>query len=356
MAVLEKLGSPNERVEHYFRQVLLKADHGQRLPSVREAMKECKASRVMVDKALSRLQGEGLIETRERAGLFRAKNAPCNRVVDLLFCGYVGCLEKGTFHSDLFSALTSALTSKSQSLRMRVMRKDPRPQAYIDSLINERTTGVLCVDCPIEFFPAIQKIKDAGIPCLYVFPNVVEPVPGSLEIDDEDVVRQQLDHLVGLGHRRIGFLHAVEQSKFARPIWRRPEIFYRLAYEYRLEINPEWVRYVGWDYDPIREGVRAIMTPESRPTALIIYDNHVSAVYKELNALGLQPGKNVSIIGTDDLPHADHVDPPLTTIRVSRTKSAEMIINMLETLQAGQDPGIQKLKTKLVVRGSTCAV
>ncbi len=357
MVVLEKQSSANDRVERYFRRMLAKTEHGQRLPSVREVMKECNASRVMVDKALSRLQGEGLIETRERSGLFRTQRLTTNRAVDLLYFGYLGSLERGTFHSEFFSTLTTMLAERSQSLRMRVMRKDPDPRACVEELIRQRPGQVIVCEANLEDMAVIEKLKEAGINYLHVFPNIIEPISPSLLVDDEDMLRQQMGHLAELGHRHVAFLHAADPTQFARPLCVRRWEFFRLAWEYGFQIRPEWIRFVGWgDPEKLRSEVRRMMGQSLRPTGMIIYDAHVNPVYAELRACGLVPGRDISIVGTDDLPHAAHVDPGLTTVRISRTEAVERTLKMLEELQAGGHPEIQRMKTKLIVRGSTVKI
>jgi len=354
MAVLEKPSSSNDRVERYFRRVLAKVEHGQRLPSVREVMRECSASRVMVDKALSRLQGEGLIETRQRSGLFRTHRITPHHGADLLYFGYLGSLERGTFHSEFFHTLTTTLAERSQSLRMRVMRKDPAPKACVEELIRTRPGPVIVCEANLDDLPVIERLKEAGITYLHVFPNIIEPISPCLLVDDEDMLRRQMGHLAELGHRRVAFLHAADENQFARPLWVRRWEFTRLAWEYGFEVRPEWIRFVGWgEPEKLRSQIRQMMGESVRPTGLIIYDFHVNPVYAELRAGGWVPGKDVSVMGTDDLPHAAHVDPGLTTVRVSRTEAVSITLKMLDMLQAGEDPGIQKMKTKLIVRGST---
>ena len=354
MVVMEKHVGPSDRVDRYFREILARTDHGERLPSVRQAMRECRVSRVIVDRALARFQGEGLIETRERSGLYRTGGIHNGRrVVDLLYFGFLGCLDPGSFHNDYFSTLTVALAERSQSLRMRVMLKDPDPKGYVSGLVRERPGQLIVCEANVDSLGLVEKLKEAGIRYLHLFPNMIEPISPSLVVDDEDILRHQLGHLRELGHRRVGFFHAVNPKHFARPIWLRKLLFYQMACEHGLEVRPEWVRCAGWQAEGVRSEVRAVMGGADRPTGLVIYDNHVNPVYSELRAMGLEPGRDVSVVGTDDLPHASHVDPGLTTVQVSRTTAAAATLEMMDALEAGKEPGIQRLKTKLIVRGST---
>ena len=86
---------------------------------------------------------------------------------------------------------------------------------------------------------------------------------------------------------------------------------------------------------------------------MIIYDNHIKAVYKALRRRGLDPGRDVSVVGTDDMPWAAHVHPATTVVRVPRIRAVRMTWDMVQAVKDGNDPGIRYLETQLVVREST---
>ncbi len=347
---------PFQRVESYLRSVVDAASPGERLPSVRTVMRQCRVSKALADRVLSRFQGEGLIESRPRSGLFRAgRPAVRERVIDYLFFGAHGGLVRGGFHSELIACVAAELAGRSEFLRVRIMRNEPDPQGVVENIIRRDGAEVVTCSLRVSDIPYLKMLRDAGVLCLNLLPNLAEPISPMLSLDDAGMVRGQIEYLTGLGHRRIGYLHSVQEGEFHRPVNHRLDAFYRLAMEYRLEVEPEWVRSVGWDQDRIRSETRVLLAMERRPTALIISDPHVNPVYAELRAGGLTPGVEISVVGTDDLPWAAHVDPPLTSLRVPRTRAARTLCEMLDVLRKGEDPGVRYIETEMMIRRSANA-
>ena len=54
----------------------------------------------------------------------------------------------------------------------------------------------------------------------------------------------------------------------------------------------------------------------SPPTALIVYDIHVKITYDQLRLHGFEPGRDIAVIGADDLPWGAMLSPSLSTVRI----------------------------------------
>jgi DNA-binding LacI/PurR family transcriptional regulator len=90
-------------------------------------------------------------------------------------------------------------------------------------------------------------------------------------------------------------------------------------------------------------------------TALICGDTTAPGVYRALQEKGLRIGQDVSVISVDDCLWAQHMHPPLTTVRIPRKQIASQAIEMLQTLVATDETRIpsQLVESKLVMREST---
>jgi DNA-binding LacI/PurR family transcriptional regulator len=352
--VFKAKGNPLERVDEYLRDVYLKADPGGKLPSVRMVMRECKVSQAVVDRALVKLQTEGLVESRPRSGFYRSEKKPAESpVVNLLFFGDPGALKPGGFGNEFLGYLMTKLAERGESIRVRLMRQEKDPVGVIEDILRQRLSVCLMYGVELPYLHLVRELESKGTRCLHLFPNTAELVSPCLSILDEKIVREQVEHLVNLGHRRIGYLHGALENEYLRPMHTRRDIFCRLCMEYNLDVQYDWVTLVEWDNEKVRTEVRRMMTAPRRPTALIIYDDHVNPVYAELRACGLVPGKDVSVVGTDDMSWAAHVEPPLTTVRVPRIRAANAVCEMMEQVLRQEESGIRYLETNLVVRQST---
>ena len=90
-------------------------------------------------------------------------------------------------------------------------------------------------------------------------------------------------------------------------------------------------------------------------TAMIINDHSASGVYDALKEAGLEVGKDISVIGCDDLSWASHMHPPLTTVRIPRSRLAKRAVEILENLIARNEHVFDSvtMPVQLMIREST---
>ncbi|MCT9081255.1 LacI family DNA-binding transcriptional regulator [Streptomyces fulvoviolaceus] len=172
----------------------------------------------------------------------------------------------------------------------------------------------------------------------------------TVNLDIADGVRQVVDHLAGLGHRR--FLHlAADVASWTFDVRAR-----ELAA--RLEAFPGAT--VRTAHAPITiDGARAateaaFAAPGPRPTAMVCDDDKMAVgAYKAIRHLGLRIPDDVSVTGLDDLALATAVDPELTTVRLDAELFGERGMQALLAVLEGRTPEAGDIHVELVVRGST---
>lgn len=153
---------------------------------------------------------------------------------------------------------------------------------------------------------------------------------------DEDCkagMRLLVQHLVDLGHRRIGFITPPSGLMFGRY---RLQGFYDTMADNGLSIEPACIVEGDMTQRGGAESVGHLLSVEPRITA-VISGNDLMAIgaISRIQQQGLIVGKGISIVGFDDIPTAAFVNPPLTTIRqpiydIGRQTCAmliEMIVN-----------------------------
>lgn len=169
-------------------------------------------------------------------------------------------------------------------------------------------------------------------------------------IPSADGMRQAVEHLYALGHRRCMYLGGPSHSwsnaqrrAAVRATCRRLGISYTAA-------GPLEPRY--------ESGVRAAdLVLADGATAVIAYDDLIAlGVIARLKERGVQAGRDISVIGTDDSPFAAIATPPLTSIRVPSASAGNIAIKLLLDLLASggtDDPPRIELSTELIVRATT---
>jgi DNA-binding LacI/PurR family transcriptional regulator len=90
------------------------------------------------------------------------------------------------------------------------------------------------------------------------------------------------------------------------------------------------------------------------PTAVICDDDILAGgVYLAARKLGLRIPQDLSVVGFDDLPFVQVLDPPLTTVRADAPGLGAAAFAALAAVMAGEEVGGQTLPVELVVREST---
>jgi LacI family transcriptional regulator, galactose operon repressor len=174
--------------------------------------------------------------------------------------------------------------------------------------------------------------------------------------DDHQGIRLAVEHLAGLGHRRIAHLSG-SQSLYTG--WSRHRGFIDAIEALGLPLDPDLIVFSGAFTE--REGARCCsqLLARRRDFTAIVAGNDLLALgcYDAFEQAGLRCPDDISVVGYNDMPFADRFTPPLTTVRVPHYELGATAAGlMLEQLRATDVPPRQLLlEPELVVRGSTTA-
>lgn len=172
-------------------------------------------------------------------------------------------------------------------------------------------------------------------------------VAATVNLDIADGMRQVMDHLLALGHRRVTHIAAAVDS------WTfdvRARAF--AAASAGLAVRTE--RAVLRVDDGRRAAERALADPVCRPTALVCDDDILAAgACKAVRRLGLRVPDDVSVTGFDDLAVATALEPELTTVRLPADEAGARGMAALLAVLDGRPPAMSDLPVALIPRGST---
>jgi LacI family transcriptional regulator len=159
-------------------------------------------------------------------------------------------------------------------------------------------------------------------------------------------------HLVSLGHRTIGFIggNPGSQSREERLAgWRSALV--------ASGIHPDdaWIEPTESTIAAGSEGIRRLMA-RAPLTAVVCHQDIVAfGVTIGLRQLGLVPGREVSVVGFDDISSARDWDPPLTTMSVTPgtlgAEAARMLLKRIDEPEAALQS--ITIRPRLVPRAST---
>lgn len=183
---------------------------------------------------------------------------------------------------------------------------------------------------------------------LVLFNREVPGIP-SIVLDAEDGMRQAIQHLAALGHRRCAYLGGPRTSWSDRARRRGlAEAAERHGTEV-VEFGP---------FPPVFEGglQGADLALAADVTAIVAYNDLVAfGALARLNARGVPVPDEISLVGFDDLVFAAISAPPLTTIAMPTEAAGRAAVTILLDLLDGvaDEPAAQVLDTHLIVRATT---
>jgi DNA-binding LacI/PurR family transcriptional regulator len=165
--------------------------------------------------------------------------------------------------------------------------------------------------------------------------------------------RSATRHLIGLGHRRIAMIGGPDSILCCRARLDG----YRSAIEAAgLPVDPGLIVCTDLTREHGRAAALDLLSRQSRPTAIFCCnDLQAFGVYQAARTLGLRIPADLSVVGFDDLPVADLVDPPLTTVHQPLVEMAAAATELALTLGRGERAAQSRLElaTTLAVREST---
>jgi len=219
-------------------------------------------------------------------------------------------------------------------------------------LVRERRVDGLII-CDIRCHDArIPYLQERRLPFIAFGRTASDLTYSFIDVDGADGMRQIMDHLIGLGHRRIAYLGLDPAFGFSH---------YRFAaYGAALQRahlcdDPALVRHGLGEADVVAALASLLALPDP-PTAVFAGADFLGlAVLRAARALGLAVPQDLSLAVFDDSLLVEHADPPLTAVGQSNRQLGEEAAALLLDRVAKPDlPLARRLVTPtLVVRRST---
>lgn len=234
--------------------------------------------------------------------------------------------------------------------------RDLRDPALAASLDHGEVAGVVLTG---EWSPDL-----AGFIARRSRPLVLIDVPSSgtvptVCVDDQTGIDLVMDHLLGLGHRRIAYAGAPVAEVGVADWTYRPRAWRLRMAEAGLPWPSAWFNQGSGHMAEVRTWATALLTASDRPTAVVCQNDFAAvAVVEAARALGLVLPRDLSVAGYDDGEIARTLDPPLTSVAVpnaaiGRVALHELLLEISDAADAPRIPRRVLVAPALVVRRST---
>jgi len=258
-----------------------------------------------------------------------------------------------SYIGEIIRGIEAELSAASYDLMLYTThRRKTKEATYVSAITRGMADGLLLV-LPRNPEAYLESLRQRRFPYVLVDHQGIDETGPAVGATNFQGAYDATQHLLSLGHRRIGFITGQMEMGCARD---------RLA-GYRAALlaagippDPQWVREGDFFQPDGFAGAQALLALPQPPSA-IFASNDVSAfgVMEAVRDAGKRLPDDMSIVGFDDIPQAAQVNPTLTTVRqpleqMGRT-AARMLLEIIgnETRPAAR----VDLHTELIVRAST---
>lgn len=308
--------------------------------SVKDIAAECKVSVATVSKALngySDISEETRRIVKEKAAEMgylpnlAAVTLKTSRTYNIGIL-FIDAANNGLTH-EYFAKVLQGIKSQAESqgycITFITNRIGGRKITYSEYCKNRQFDGVIiaCVDFNE---PQVVELVNCGIPIVtidHVFNNTISVVS-----DNVKGIRDLMEYVYSMGHRKIAYIHGADSSVSRDRI----TSFYRCAERLELTIPPEYVMECKYR-DTVRAGkcTKKLLDLSDPPTC-ILYPDDFTAIggINVIKSRNLKIPEDVSVVGYDGITFASVHEPPITTLKQDSDRmgreAASRLIELIE--------------------------
>ena len=229
---------------------------------------------------------------------------------------------------------------------------DDRETEVIEDLLS-RVDGMLLAPAS-ENNPNPQRLTDAGVPTVLIDREV--PSTGCFDavlIDNYGGSRAAVEHLHSYGHERIATIAGSLESTPGRL---RLEGYQAAMADQDIEPHADFIQPGGFMEHGGYQAMMQLLALPDPPTAVFVANNLMTiGALRAIKDIGVYIPDDMSIVGFDDHPFSEIIDPPLTVIDRPMEQQGALAMRMLLSRMDGGTPRMAKrvvLDTRLIERAS----
>lgn len=260
-----------------------------------------------------------------------------------------------TFYARVIGGIQQAAQSRGYGVLLCNTQGDEAVEAQYARLVTSRQAdGLIQLRAYNPF--AADASASAPLDMVNACEVLDDPPCSTIQLDNRTAAREMTEHLIALGHRRIGMIKGPKRS----PLTRDRVAGYRDALEAAAIAFDDALLCPG-DFTPRsgHDGARQLIQQSERPTAIFCESDEMAiGALHCLKRAGIKVPDEISVVGFDDIEFAQYCDPPLTTIAQPAEAFGETAVDVLVAWIEGRSrqPAHRVLPHRLVIRASTAAV
>ena len=218
-----------------------------------------------------------------------------------------------------------------------------------EMLLARRVEGLIIGDATSDA-GVVDELDRRGVP----FVLVSRHAGGHPSVTCDDYLGGRLaaEHLLELGHEQPG---VIAGEPYASTGIDRTAGFVDRYAEAGLAIKDERVTHSHFDVEGGREAATELLRTGGRPTAIFAVNDFAAiGAMGALREAGMHPGRDIALVGFNDVPLAAALPVPLTSVHSALNEMGRGAVELLADRLAGQPTESRRLAPRLVVRESSC--
>lgn len=258
------------------------------------------------------------------------------------------------FFTSVIRGIEDVALSRGYHLFLCNTDEDPeRESAYVRELLNKQVDGLIITSASSRHDHA-QRLRLEKVPFVLMDREIEGMEADTVRVDNRLGVNLIAEHLVGLGHKRIGMVSGPLETS---PGHERHLGLQNALSKLGVPLDDSLVRFGDFRRTSGQERTTELLRLPVPPTALVVANNQMTlGALLAIRELGLRVPDDVSVIGFDDMEWAPLANPPLTAVAQPTyqmgVEAAQILLNKVGGDPDGT-PAQVLLEPNLVVREST---
>jgi LacI family transcriptional regulator len=259
------------------------------------------------------------------------------------------------FFSDLVRGIEDRIYGREEGFNLILCNTDEdttRERMCLDVLQERRVEGLIIVPAG-DNEDCLNEIVRSGLPVVFADRTVEGVEADTVLVDNVDGTFRLTQHLVGLGHRRIGVL---QSERAATSVAERILGWRRALESARIGVDTALVTRGGCTIEDARQAGLALLDDPGRPAAVLCTNNIMTlGMIQAIADRGLRCPDDIAVVGFDDFPWATAFSPRLTALAQPAYAMGAEAVDLLfaRIAQGSLGRAVRRvLKGSLVVRAS----
>lgn len=306
---------------------------------------------------ISQATREKVIQAAEELGYVpdeaaRSLASGRNQFIGLLLTRSSHQLASDAFFTQILDELIEVVHRYNLRIMIDIVEPHHQMDAYINLVKANRIDGIL-LSGPRLDDEALKTLEQTNFPTV-----LMGQLPGTnfcwVDIDNFGAAKSAVQHLIILGHRRIACVTNAQLTYTAAVD--RLNGYRQALEEAGISYEPGLVRFGDFDMKSGYLQVEDLLVKKTGVSAIFVASDTLAlGATAAIRKQGLCIPEDIAVVGFDDLPFAQYLDPPLTSvhlpIRDLAKEAGEMLIRILNN--EGKSCQRKILETRLIIRGSS---